>query len=164
MRRYSVVVLMGFLALAVSALTYAAGGGAPAGNQGRLKQITTKDQTKEFSEQFLRAMGTGRPYDAFAMIKTMMPDLEADIEQSRQSAEQIFDRIRPSYGKPVGYELVSTKSLGESIVRYDYLYKFDRNALHFRVQYYKPTANKPWIPTFIGFQEDLTVLFDEAGK
>lgn len=145
-----------------TAWSFAAGGAPPAAGQaGRVKQIATQTQTKEFTEAFLGVLVNGRPYDAFAMLKSTVPDLEADIEAARQDTELRFERIRPTYGKAIGWELVQTRSLGQSMIRYDYLLKFEKNALHLRMLYYKP--KNVWIPASLNFFDDLTVLFDDAG-
>lgn len=164
MRRYSVILLVCAVAAAgITAWSFAAGGAPPAAGQaGRVKQIATQAQTKEFTEAFLGVLINGRAYDAFAMIKSTVPDLEAEIEAARQSTEQRFESIRPTFGKPIGWELVQTRSLGQSMIRYDYLLKFEKNALQFRVLYYKP--KNVWIPAFLDFTDNLSVLFDEAGK
>jgi hypothetical protein len=142
--------------------TVGAAVGQPQGRRLDPKQIATRDQTKEFSQEFLRILVTGRPYDAFAMMKATVPDLEAELEMTRQSTEQRFEAVRPSFGKPIGWELIQTRTLGESLVRYDYIVKFEKNAMHCRLQYYKP--RQVWIPSFIGFNEDLSDLFEDAGK
>src|SRR5262245_17739307 len=44
-------------------------GGAP----GMRKQIVSKDQTREFTEQFLNVLVSARPFDAFTLMKNAAP-------------------------------------------------------------------------------------------
>jgi hypothetical protein len=124
-----------------------------------LRQITTKDQTKEFTEEFLGAFVSSRPFDAYARLRAIAPpESEADIEASRLATEQLLDDVRPSYGRVIGMELIDTKMLGTSFVRYDYLLKFERNALHCRAVYYRP--GNVWLPVQLYFNSNLGSLFD----
>jgi hypothetical protein len=169
MRRFTLILLIVALVVSgIATIPFYAGAGTVGAAMGQarpgtgVRQIATKDQTKEFSQEFLRVLITGRPFDAFALMKATVPDLESELEMTRQSTEQQFEALRPSFGKPIGYELIQTRSLGESVVRYDYLIKFEKNAGHFRLQYYRP--RQVWIPSFIRFTDDISELFEEAGK
>jgi hypothetical protein len=136
------------------------------GNQARTKQIVSKDGTREFTETFLKSLVTSRPLEAFALIKSVAPDFETDIETTRESTEQLIESVRPSFGRIVGYEPIDTKSLGKSLVQYDYLLKFERNALHCRMRFYKPAtgAEGNWLPIGIWFDRDIEQLFIDLGK
>ena len=152
----------------VLALAAAAIFAQDAGQGGRRKQLVSKNFTREFTEQFLMTMVKSRPIDAFALIKTVTPESETDIETTRSSTEQLLDNVRPSYGRIIGYELLETKALGNSFVRYEYLLKFERNALHCRFLYYNNTPTgqqgENWIPVGIWFDGNLGDLFDNIGK
>jgi hypothetical protein len=125
-------------------------------------QLGSKDQTKLFSESFLTKLGTARPFDAFKMLRDMAPESEGEIDASRQSTEALLDQVRPSYGRMLDFELLDTKSLGKSFVRYDYLLKFERNAIHCRFVFYQP--RNTWLPVSFTVNQDLTQLFEDLGK
>jgi hypothetical protein len=148
------------LATGAAALAQEEGDAAPAPNN--RKQIVTKDQTKEFTEAFLKVLVNGRPFDAFSLMKAAMPDNDNDVDATRASTEELLQQVRPAYGKAIGYEMVDSKSVGASLVRYDYLMKFEKNALHCRIIYYKPVNN--WIPLRIWFDDNLHDLIEDLGK
>ncbi|HVT91007.1 MAG TPA: hypothetical protein VHD56_19295 [Tepidisphaeraceae bacterium] len=133
--------------------------GAPGTGRG---QIVTKDQTKQFAEDFLRVLVNGRVFDAFQVIKAANPDAEAEIESRRQTTETMLDQAHQVFGKSLAPELLDTKSLGESLVRYDYLFKLEKGVLHFRIIFYKPMNR--WIPLDLFFNDNLQQLFDDLGK
>jgi hypothetical protein len=126
------------------------------------QQINTKDRTREFAEAFLNTLVTQRPFDAFSMLRSVTPESENEIEATRQSTEQLLDQVRPGYGKMIGFEQLDVKSLGQSFVRYDYLLKMERNALHCRIVFYRP--KNTWVPVMLNFSDDLTQLFDDLAK
>jgi hypothetical protein len=129
---------------------------------GMRKQLVNKDQAREFNESFLRVLVTGRPYDAFVLMRSAMPGAESDVEEIRMSTERMLEEVRPTYGKAIGYELVDTKSLGQSLVQYDYLFKFERNAMQCRIVYYRPST--VWVPLRLWFDDDLSQMWEDLAR
>jgi hypothetical protein len=155
MRRAFCVLLLLALAVAV----HAADGDGPGPNR---RQLATVEQTKELSESFLGAMVTGRSYEAFTQIRNVVPDNENMVESWRAAADRMVESVRPDYGRPIGHELLDSKTLGTSYVRYDYLLKFERNAIHCRIIYYR--GRNTWTPVFMMFNDNLDQLFTDLGK
>lgn len=156
MRRITPVLLVVLLAAAV----YAADGDAP--ETPNRRQLATVGQTKELTEAFLQGMISGRSYDAFNQIRNVMPDQENQVETWRAEADEVMESVRPSYGRPIGFELLDTKALGASYVRYDYLLKCEYQAVHYRVIYY--SAKSTWTPVFMMFNTNLDPLYTALGK
>src|SRR5262249_20756469 len=121
------------------------------------RQIASPEQCKQFTDTFLRTLVNGRTYDAFQMIKSVIPDAESDVDATRQTTEQLLDQVRQTFGKPIDVELLDTKTLGSSFIRYDYLLKLERSALHCRAIFYRP--RNTWIPVTITFEQDLRQVF-----
>jgi hypothetical protein len=126
------------------------------------KQLASKDNTREFTEAFLSTVKSGRTFEAFSMFRAVSPDTEGQIDAWRQATDEMINQVRADYGKAIGFEPLDVRSLGTSFVRYDYLLKFERNALHFRVVYYRP--NNTWLPVWLAFSQDMGQLFDDLGK
>ncbi|HMB95253.1 MAG TPA: hypothetical protein VKK61_04365 [Tepidisphaeraceae bacterium] len=124
--------------------------------------LGSKDQAHDFAETFMRTMASGDTYAAFAMVKAQSPDNAEDTDTLRDSTEQMLDEVRPKLGKPIGYELVGQKVLGESLIRYDYLLKLERFAVHFRIIFYRP--QQAWIPSQFWVDQDIRELVDDLGK
>lgn len=152
MRSVILVVIIGGLV----AFSLAAGGPQPTG------QLTSAVQTREFTERFLRTLETARTHDAFQLLRPVITDPQTDVEQMRNTTDQQLLQARNTYGKSIGHELLDTKTLGESFIRYDYLFRLERSALHFRVIYYKGRNN--YVPVQLFFSEDLEQLYYDLGK
>lgn len=152
MRSVIVIVIIGGLV----ALSLAAGGPQPTG------QLTSEGQTREFTERFLRTLETARAFDAFQLLRPVMNDPGTDIDQMRNTTDQQIMQARNTYGKSIGHELIDTKRLGESFIRYDYLFRLERSALHFRIIYYRGRNN--YTPVALFFSEDLEQLFYDLAK
>lgn len=150
-RAFMFVIVMG-----ISALTLAQDGA------GRAVQLTSKDQTRQLSEKFLQTLITSRTYDAFQVLRNAGGDATTDIDAARETTEQLLNGVRNTMGKAIGFELIDTKSLGESFIRYDYLYRMERSALHFRIVFYK--GANAYMPVQLYFEQDLQQLFYDLGK
>lgn len=147
------------LLLTVTTALFAADGDGPAPNR---RQLANVEQTKELTDSFLTAMVTGRTYEAFGLIRNVVPDSETIVEGWRASTDQLLNLVRQDYGRPIEHELLDSKKLGTSYVRYDYLLKFEYSALWCRVIYYR--GRNTWIPVFLNFDRDLDPLFTDLGK
>lgn len=154
MRRAMIVVVVAGLV----ALSLAAGG--PMG--GQTGQIGSLADTRAFTERFLTTLEKARAFDAYQLVRTAVNDPQTDVDNMRNIAEQIITNARNTYGPSIGHELINTQTLGESFVRYDYLFRLERSALHFRVTFYK--SRNRYIPVDMYFEEELEQLFYEFGK
>jgi hypothetical protein len=124
--------------------------------------LASKDQAHDFAETFMRTMASGDTYNAFALVKAQLRDNADDTDALRDTTQQMLDEARPKLGKPIGYELVAEKDLGQSLVRYDYLLKLEKFAVHFRIIFYKPDQN--WLPAQLWVDQDIRQLIDDLGK
>jgi hypothetical protein len=124
--------------------------------------LASKDQARDFAETFMHTLAGGDTYNAFAMVKAQLHDTGDDTDTLRDGTQQILDEARPKLGKPIGYELVAEKELGQSLIRYDYLLKLEKFAVHFRIIFYKPDQN--WLPAQLWVDQDIRQLIDDLGK
>jgi hypothetical protein len=147
-----VVVLAGTVAL-----TLAAGG--PGRGGGRL---ASPNDARAFTEQFLTTLEERRAVDAFQLMRQVITDPQTDVDMMRNNVDQTLNDARNNYGRPIGHELVDSKTLGTSFVRFDYLFRLEKSALQFRIIYYRGRGG--YQPVQLYFQEDLEELFYEVAK
>ncbi len=88
---------------------------------------------------------TTRIQDAINNIKTQLARYNEDL-----------------VGKYYGHEHILTKQLGNSYVLHSYLIKFDRQALRFTFQLYKP--DKEWRLASFAFDDNFDDEIEEAAK
>jgi hypothetical protein len=98
------------------------------------------DDLKPVCENFIRQISHGDK-DAFNLIwKNMVTPPEAsagrETEAQRQAEELRFAEGR--YGKYLGCELVQEKNSGNSLRKYVYLAKYEKNVLQWTVILYRP--------------------------
>lgn len=122
-------------------------------------QLTSKAQVKDFTAQFLKTLATGTTIDAFNQLKAATPDAEADIDATRDRTLGLLDSLRDTYGRPIGYDIVTERALGDSVIKYETLLKMEKFAIRCTIIYYKP--HDTWQPARINFDPDLNLMFDE---
>ena len=121
--------------------------------------MTSKGQVKDFTGQFLKTLATGSTTNAFNLLKAATPDAEADIDATRDKTLGLLDQLRDTYGRPIGYDIVTERALGDSVIKYEALLKLEKYAIRCTIIYYKP--KDVWQPARINFDPDLSLMFDE---
>jgi hypothetical protein len=122
--------------------------------------LNTLQQTEQFVGAFLKMLSAGSTADAFAMMKAASPrDAANDIDETRDSTQQLLDSSAPSMGKPVGFELLARRQVGQSLIRFECLLKLERHPLRCTIFFYKPA--EIWTPMQVTFDSDMHRLFDD---
>lgn len=71
-------------------------------------------------------------------------------------------RIRGLFGKPLGFEFIGERRLGESLVRLTYVERLERAPVLWHMYFYR--AKDKWELQSISYDEELGVLFRDLGK
>lgn len=100
-----------------------------------------------------------QPPDAvFSQLKPHWPLDAAEIDGMASTAKMQWQMVETRFGKPLGYELVSTQRIGGSFIRYVYLQKFENHALRWVFAYYRP--KETWLANSFKFDDQLEYLYD----
>jgi len=122
--------------------------------------MTTPQQTELFTQSFLKMLSSGNTFDAFAMMKAVSPkDAANEIDETRDTTQQLIEHNAPTMGKPVSFELIARRQMGQSLMRYECLLKLERHPLRCTIFYYKPADT--WMPVQVTFDEDIRKLFED---
>ena len=100
---------------------------------------------------------TRTPDAVFSMLKPYYPVDPAEIDGLTSNALMYWTAIGTRFGKPIGYELVSTERVGKSFVRYIYLQKFEKHALRWTFSYYRP--KDVWLVNQFKFDDGIDGLY-----
>ncbi|WP_428940727.1 hypothetical protein [Fontivita pretiosa] len=127
------------------------------------QRLATVEQASAFAEAFLRTLASGSAFEAFNAVKSALPGEEAvAVDQTRDATLEMLDRLRPTHGDPVGYDIVARRSLGSSVVRIECLLKLQRYPVRCTVVFYRP--HDSWLPVQILFDEDIRLMFEELNR
>jgi hypothetical protein len=68
------------------------------------------------------------------------------------------DQVGGRYGKPVGFEFISLKKAGESVMQYIYIEKTEEHALPWRFIFYRSPSG--WVLNSFSWNDNIKLLFD----
>jgi len=118
----------------------------------------TEQETKSFSNQlvslfilydFKKALNKAKPY---------WPIPEVEIDGMLNKINQQWPLVKQRFGVTTGKELVQTKKIGKTFIRYIYLHKFENHAIYWQIDYYKP--KNEWKINQITFLDTLNTLYE----
>jgi len=89
-----------------------------------------------------------RPY-------TLNPVAEFDSELGQ--VELQVPVIAQRFGQAIGYDFVERHELGDSLMRYDYVQKFEKHVMSWHFIFYKPKDR--WLLNSWSFSDDIEQLF-----
>ena len=92
----------------------------------------------------------------FSTNQWMFRNLNATDQVSRQLSNTL-----PLIGNFIGKELITKKQVGESLVLYSYLFKYERQPIRFNFVFYTPTDE--WVIYKFNYDDKLDDELIEAG-
>lgn len=137
---------MAFVLLACSATVFA-------------DDLKNEAATLALSDRMMETAMTQSPDAVFSQLKPYWPLDPAEIDGLASNAKLQWQLVESRFGKPLGYELVSTERIGQSFVRYVYLQKFERHGLRWMFSFYRP--KDIWLTNSFKFDDQLDYLYDK---
>lgn len=119
----------------------------------------SKDQTKQISNQFMRAIVA---LDVPGAFKILQPYFRTSSEEEFaklqvQTINQL-DAYTERFGFPLGAELVKEEEVGDILLQYSYIEKYESNVLRWIFVFYKPKDQ--WIFKSLSWDEKIQPLMD----
>ena len=99
-------------------------------------------------DKFKQGLSKLRPY-------TVVPVAEFDAQMEQLDMQ--IPAISHRFGKSVGYDFIEAEQLGESLMQYVYLQKFEKHVMVWRFIFYKP--NDKWLLNTWYFNDKVQPLF-----
>lgn len=94
---------------------------------------------------------------ALDKAKPYWPLPAVEIDAMLNQINQQWPLVKQRFGITTGKELVQTKRIGKSFIRYIYLHKFENHAIYWQIDYYKPKTQ--WKINQITFLDTLNTLY-----
>jgi hypothetical protein len=142
------------LALAALTLWLAA---LPAHAQG--ETLKTESDVQKFTVRVMSAVGRGELDAAYTALKnySVLPaaEIDAGLQQSQaQRAQPIF---AARYGRTDGYDLIGKRKLGNSMLRFAYIEKTERQPLPWVFHFYQ--TSRGWALSEFGWDANAAALY-----
>ncbi len=122
------------------------------------KTLPDENAAKDLSTKIMAKVSKGDLSAAFKMMKPYTfigpAEIDAIIIQSKASREKAGQKN----GKPIGYEFIDSKKVGDSLLRFRYVEKNEKNILFWEFYFYK--ANEGWVLDSFNWTEAYRPLFE----
>ncbi len=116
-------------------------------------------ETKLFSDALVSQFIKNNFASALNKAKPYWPVPAVEIDGMLNKINQQWPLVKQRFGKVTGKELVQTKRIGKSFIRYIYLHKFENHSIYWQIDFYKP--RNEWKINQITFLDNLGTLYEE---
>ena len=120
--------------------------------------LKTEKETKSFSNQLVSQFIKDDFKNALNKAKPYWPIPAVEIDGMLNKINQQWPMVKQRFGSTTSMELVQTKRIGKSFIRYIYLHKFENHAIYWQLDYYKPINE--WKINQITFLDTLNTLYE----
>jgi hypothetical protein len=121
--------------------------------------VTTLDEARQVSDAVMQEIAQGKVKAGFDRLRVHTTAAPAEVDVAARHAEAGLKAppMLERYGNSIGSEFIRDIRVGSSLVRYIYLHKFERNALRWRVDWYR--AADDWRVVYFNFDDKVQELF-----
>ncbi|NLR74364.1 hypothetical protein [Leeia aquatica] len=120
--------------------------------------LKSEVEVRAFTDKVMAQVGKGDLSGAFASMKPYAVVPVAELQSLELRTKALRDQVGGRYGKPVGFEFVSLKKAGESVMQYMYIEKTEEHALPWRFIFYK--SPNGWVLNTFFWNANIQQLFD----
>ena len=104
-------------------------------------RLSSEERTKTICEVAAKHFAQLKSKDAFARLAPYWPIAGDELQALSNDAQAQLELFERRFGKPLGAEWVNTQTAGKSLLRHNYLVKFENHAVRLQCVFYKP---KDW--------------------
>lgn len=125
---------------------------------GTIRTLKESADAKWICEMFMLKLVNSGVQEAFDELRPYFALEKEEIDMIQIQTYQQMEAIRPRYGEVVGYTLLKEEILGDTVLKYTYLQKFERHAIRWLFFFYKP--GNTWIFNEFYVDDKLRELFE----
>jgi hypothetical protein len=120
--------------------------------------LKSESEAEALAERVMQSIGKNDLDTAYGLIKQYSVLPAADLDNGLQASKaQRNAQFRQRYGDSVGYERISKKSLGKSMMRLVYIEKTQKHPLPWAFFFYQTPSG--WALTQVGWDDQAAALY-----
>jgi hypothetical protein len=123
----------------------------------RADTLKTEGELRVFGDRVMAALVKGGTSAAFAAMKPYTQVSDSEFQSLAHSSKSQRDNFGVRYGKTLGYEFISQRKVGESLVRIVYIEKTEKHALPWIFFFYKTPGG--WALNTFQWNDQMPQLF-----
>ena len=119
--------------------------------------LKSEQEAKRLAERVMASAAKGDIAGAFAAVKPYVVIPDAELQSMVLQSKAQRDQFGTRYGKSIGYEFISERKAGESILRLVYVEKTDKHALPWMFLFYKTPSG--WVLNSFAWNDQIYSVF-----
>lgn len=119
----------------------------------------TEEEARQFSDRLLDHFVAGEFEEGLDAAKPYWPLPPVEVDGMANQITQQWPMIAQRFGKPLSKEFIKKERIGDSFIRFYYLHKFEKHAIYWQVDFYKPVDI--WKINSMIFLDSLDFLYEE---
>lgn len=122
-----------------------------------VESLSSKKEAQSLAKSVMESVSKDQFKDGLSKLRpyTVVPVAEFDVQMGQMDMQ--IPAIAKRFGKSIGYDFVKTEQLGESLIQYVYLQKFEKHVMVWRFIFYKPKDK--WLLNTWYFNDQVKPLF-----
>jgi len=120
--------------------------------------LKNEKQVEELAKNTMEFIGKGDINRAFEFISSNITIPNAEVETIKQKLLMQAPVFRKRFGKILGYEHISTKKVGNSLIKIVYIQKFEKHIMPWEFYFYKPKDE--WILDAFWTYDNIKLFFN----
>jgi hypothetical protein len=119
--------------------------------------LSTDIEAKDLATSVMQKAGQDKMKEGLELLRpfVIFPMSEFDVQLS--NIDMQLPVIGQRFGKSIGFELVSEEKVGDSLIQYMYLQKFEKHEMVWRFIFYK--SQERWLLNTFNFNDQVKPLF-----
>ncbi len=101
------------------------------------KGMKSIEETQKLSKEVSKLFFEGEISNSVKILKKYWPLPEAEIEDFETKTTKYMSLLDARFGKRLGYEKVTNKTVSDFVIRETYIIRYDKSAIRLMFTYYK---------------------------
>ena len=121
--------------------------------------LESKDAAKKLTDQIMVKVAAGDIEGGFLLMKPYLIVPESEFNVMVEQTKLQLPAIQGRYGKILGAEFISEKTVGKSLLKIIQIQKFEKHIIRWRFIFYSPDGK--WVLNTFNFDDKIYSMFDE---
>jgi hypothetical protein len=121
------------------------------------KTLPTEADAKSLAEDIMQDVGSNKMKEGLEKLRPYIVFPTAEFDVQMNSIDMQMPIISQRFGNARCFDFIAKETLGDSLVQYSYLQKFDKHVMIWRFIFYK--SGNEWLLNTFYFDDNVKSLF-----
>jgi len=119
--------------------------------------LATLTDLRKVTDQIMEQVGKGKLETGLKLLKprTVVPEAEFSVMLSKAMLE--VPPLTQRFGEPIGFEFIREDHVGENLIRYTYIHRYEKHAM--RWLFFAYHGSNGWLINTFRFDDQFQLLF-----